>query len=123
MRNIPKFRRVAPLIMSAHSHQPIAPHAGRNLTIRIVWLAPLQTVGLTGIEPATSASRTQESAIANSTIEGLAATSANGCTNGCTSDADLDQITTELQSVIDAWPSLSESTSTAILAMIQTGGD
>jgi hypothetical protein len=67
--------------------------------------------------------RTQEHVIANTTNKGLTATPANVCTRVCTSNADSEQFTAELQVVIDAWPGLPQPMKTAILAVVKASSE
>jgi hypothetical protein len=80
-------------------------------------------VGDTGLEPVTPSLSSKGASIASVDIKALTAPLSGACTAACTSDTDLEQITVELQAVVDAWPSLPESTKAAILAIIQIGGD
>ena len=57
---------------------------------------------MTGFEPATSASRTQQQPDASDSAKGLAASLFARCTTGCTSEADLLQIAADLRDRLSA---------------------
>jgi hypothetical protein len=58
-----------------------------------------------------------------SKITGDNAHSQSGAAHSAATVLAESQIDADLQVVIDAWPSLSESTKQAILALVQSGGD
>jgi hypothetical protein len=76
-------------------------------------------VGDTGLEPVTPSLSSKGTSNASVAIKELMTTPSCACTAACTSDTDLEQFAAELQAVVDAWPSLSEATKQAILALIQ----
>jgi len=57
----------------------------------------LYQVGVTGFEPATSTSRTYKRSVVSDNTKEVRATPLTVCTRVCTSDADLQQIATDLR--------------------------
>ena len=64
-----------------------------------------------GVEPSTSALRTQEPTEASESVKDVAASDTDGCSNCCSSLDDLARIVT-------AWPSLPEPIKRAMLALL-----
>jgi len=94
-----------------------------------------------GLEPSTSALRTQRDGVLSVDTKQVTPTAANGCTNGCTNSPENGNGATleladatnskclellaanpELRGVIDAWAELPDAVRAGVLAMIRAAG-
>ena len=94
-------------------------------------------VGLTGFEPATSASRTHGGGVLSVDSKQVTPTDANGCTNGCTNSAEnvhesppeldgaqqpswskLLATNSELVTIVEAWAELPDAVRVGIVAIV-----
>ena len=74
-----------------------------------------------GVEPSTSALRTQEQSVASDGDKGVTSSLSAACTNACTSEAEnanAETIAPDLQAIIEAWPTLPESIKAGFLALV-----
>ncbi len=74
-----------------------------------------------GVEPSTSALRTQEQSVPSDGGKGLAPTTSAACTTACTSEdesTNAEPIDHDLQAIMDAWPTLPAPIKVGILALV-----
>ena len=76
-----------------------------------------------GVEPSTSALRTQPPRVVTDTDKGFTSTPKAGCTSGCTSEGQNEKVAEslppELALVVNRWPTLPDALRAGILAMVK----